>query len=660
MARIRTPGLFWDDTPKLDVKREPPAPVWLAPDYLPGLDEARAFPVELFTPETLCDECARGVPLLVDCESYPNYFLAAFRSTETGRCIFFEESPGGSFDRNALAGIVQSFLTIGFNSKSYDMPMIDLAASGLSAEQLNMCSREIIEQGLNGSDVCHAYKAKRLRGNHIDLMPVAPLDGSLKIYAGRLHAPRMQDLPFPPGTVLSYEQALIVRWYCIGSDLPATWYVWDALRDQLKLRERMSAMYGVDLRSRSDAQIAEAVIVGQIERIRGKRPERPQIDAGTAYFYQPAPWLRFETDAMRHAFKIATTSQFVVGLSGAITLPPALAELKIAIGAGVYQLGIGGLHSTEKCAAHYSDDENVLIDRDVASYYPAVILNTQLAPPHLGQDFLNVYREIVAQRLAAKKAKDTTTADSLKITINGSFGKFGSPYSTLYAPSLLIQVTITGQLSLLMLIEWLELSGIPVVSANTDGIVIKCPRSKIATMDRVVKSWEAATNFETEATEYAAIYSRDVNNYLAVKPDGSTKGKGIMANPWGDPKTAIFRFHKNPACQICVIAATQWLAKRVPIAQTVEECRDMRQFVAIRRVKGGAVKDGVWLGKAVRFYYAKGVMGEIVYALSGNRVPDTDGAKPMLDLLPETPLDLDRARYIADAESLVLSLGVTL
>src|SRR3546814_14028970 len=51
-------------------------------------------------------------------------------------------------------------------------------------------------------------------------------------------------------------------------------------------------------------------------------------------------------------------------------------------------------------------------------------------------------------------------ADSLKIVINGSFGKFGSKYSILYAPNFLTQTTLTGQLSILLLIEMLEMAGI--------------------------------------------------------------------------------------------------------------------------------------------------------------------------------------------------------
>src|SRR5206468_2305863 len=121
----------------------------------------------------------------------------------------------------------------------------------------------------------------------------------------------------------------------------------------------------------------------------------------------------------------------------------------LTVGECTYKMGIGGLHSTESEVAHIAEADTLLLDRDVVSYYPSIILNQHLFPSHLGRDFLRVYRSIVERRVGAKKAGNKVVADSLKITINGSFGKLGSIYSILFAPDLMIQVTITGQLALL-------------------------------------------------------------------------------------------------------------------------------------------------------------------------------------------------------------------
>ena len=254
--------------------------------------------------------------------------------------------------------------------------------------------------------------------------------------------------------------------------------------------------------------------------------------------------------------------------------------------------------------------------------------------------------------LETELKRTTAEMDGKKISINGSFGKFGSMYSKLYAPQLLIQVTLTGQLSLLMLIERMELAGVKVISANTDGIVMRFPRVMQSTVDEIVSQWEADTDFLTEETEYTALYSRDVNGYLAIKPDGTAKGKGKYAIGKG-----IFRFHKNPVNTICIEAAIAYLTKGTLPIVTISACRDIRKFLTVQAVKGGAVKDGIFLGKAVRWYYALGAGGEIIYASSGNKVPKSDGARPIMELPGEFPHDMDFPRYERETAEILAEIG---
>ena len=173
------------------------------------------------------------------------------------------------------------------------------------------------------------------------------------------------------------------------------------------------------------------------------------------------------------------------------------------------------------------------------------MINSGKYPTSLGASFGVHFKAIADERLAAKRTlqrlkkigvsggeeydKAKVGDDGGKIMINGTFGKTGSPYSILFAPEMLIQTTLTGQLSLLMLIEWHEHYGIPIVSANTDGIVVNCPRDKVSLSEALITEWQTRTGLEMETVEYKAIYSRDVNNYFAVKSDGSVKRKGEYA-----------------------------------------------------------------------------------------------------------------------------------
>jgi len=251
----------------------------------------------------------------------------------------------------------------------------------------------------------------------------------------------------------------------------------------------------------------------------------------------------------------------------------------------------------------------------------------------------------------------SVTTDSIKISVNGSFGKLGSKYSALYAPDLMLQVTITGQLALLMLIERIESVGIPVVSANTDGIVMKCPKVRYDELNLIIEQWENDTNFKTEETQYKAVYSRDINNYIAVKTDGKCKTKGAYNNPWSDHKSAIFRFHKNPQTTICIEAVVELISKGNEIEKTISNCNEISKFVAVRNVKGGAVKSGKYLGKVVRWYYAKGEQGYIEYKVNGNKVPKSDGGKPCMGLPAEFPNDIDYDWYIKEAEGILFDIG---
>lgn len=585
-----------------------------------------------------------GGTLILDCEVYINYFLLQFLNVDTDKLIKFEL--GLPFNAQKLSWILHSYRTIGFNSIKYDMPIIWYAYLHQSTEQIKRLSDEIIFQNTwpklleKGAACYHPFKIWPTQ--HVDLIEVCPLRGSLKLYGGRLHAPRIQDLPFDVNSPLSADQSPIVCDYNI-SDLLATKILFNNLTEQLQLRTDLSREYNQDLMSKSDAQIAEAVISSELKRLTGKWPSKPKIDGTTSFYYKPPAFVQFLTPALQKVLDKVCAIKYSLMDNGRLNKGD-IDNISIPIGNGIYRMGSGGLHSSEKNVAIKAENGYRLLDRDVSSYYPAIVLNCELYPSHLGISFLEVYKTIVARRIAAKKSGHIAISECLKICINGTFGKTGSPYSVLYAPEMMIQITVTGQLALLMLIEKLELEGITVVSANTDGILIYSDKE----CGHIIKAWEQHTGFVTEETEYEAIYSRDVNAYLAIKKDGSTKGKNVYYDPWRG-KTArdgYWRFQKNPSSQICIEAIEKLLINSTPIEQTVKLCTDIRKFVFVKNVTGGAHKDGEYLGKVCRWYMAKGISGTINYINSGNKVPDTEGAKPAMDLPETLPNDINYEWYV--------------
>lgn len=591
--------------------------------------------------------------VIVDCEVYRNYFLLAARQIGTGKLITVEMHNNGAptVDRAKVASMMKNNTTISFNGLSYDLPIITAFIIGKTNSELKDLSDAIIKMSLPTWQVLRKKSIHVPKNwDHIDLIEVAPDKASLKIYGGRLGVQKMQDLPIEPEAIISDEDADILRRYCVN-DLDVTQALFDKLAEQVQLRRSMSEQYGIDLRSKSDAQIAEAIIKSEYTKITGKTAYRPGIDQ-QFFKYQNPGIIEFETPALRETFNRILETKFELGGNGAIKLPDWLKEEPIVVGGVLFQMGIGGLHSCEK--KQFIDVENTnmqLVDYDVASYYPNIILQQKLSPRSMGEPFLKVYRSIVERRLEAKRTGDKVTADTLKICVNGSFGKFGSKWSALYSPELLIQTTITGQLALLMLIERFQARGIQVVSANTDGVVTYCDKSLDPVLREVAFDWMLDTSYELERTEYLRLASRDVNNYVAVKPEWSVKGKGVFA-PTG--------LMKNPAFPIVQKAVMDYLSIGAHVHHTIKSCTDILQFCTVRRVQGGAVWCGDYLGKAVRFYYSDQVAADVSihYAKNNNnRVPLSNGARPLMTVPDIIPGDLDYHRYIDAAEKLLSEVG---
>lgn len=588
--------------------------------------------------------------LFLDIEVYKNYFLALFM-TEEGKVKRFEIFNGD--DSNFNSEEVLALMTaagveiVTFNGNNFDIPILTYALVTKDTMQIKKRSDLIIERGVKPWQF---YRQEALEApdiDHIDLFEVAPGRVGLKTYGGRMSSARLQELPIAPDSIITEDQVQLLRQYC-RNDTIVTRDLFNALKDQVNLRRAMSAEYGVDLRSKSDAQIAEAVLKAEFQRMTSDMPVRVEPNY-TSFFYEPPSYIGFKSEQLREVLRVVCNAEFVLDEdTGHVKMPKGIDELKIVISGRSYKLGIGGLHSQESEAAHYSDADNILIDRDVESYYPRMMLNMNMRPGGFGEYFNLVFGNILEERLAAKHAGNMVKSNSLKIVLNGTFGKTSNKYSTLYSPEFMVRTTLTGQLTLLMLIEALESRDIPVVSANTDGIVIKCPRARKDYLDELIGKWEKHTGLKTEETVYRALYSRDVNNYIAVKENGSYKAKGVYAP---------VSLSKNPQVPICAEAVAMLLTKGVSLEKTIRDCKDITKFLTLRAVTGGAVKDDQPIGKVVRWYYAVGVEGAIHYATNGNMVPRSEGAKHLMDLPDQFPDDVDYAWYLAECDEILMSIG---
>ena len=577
------------------------------------------------------------MPLALDTECYPNFHLICINDKEWHTSDKYSVE-----DRKEIRDTMRASTTYGFNSIHYDMPIIHALIQGKSVKMLYAISKDIIE---NGSPHWITYREHRIEQysgfDHFDIKEPSPaVMISLKMYGARMHMKQLQDLPYDPHTKLTEDQKQEVIAYCFN-DIATTKALYSAIKGRAKLRNELTEKYGQDLRSKSDAQIAEAIIKSEVESVKkSKEPDYVEYDF---------PKFIRRTTATAEVYDFIADRKFELK-NGKITLPKEMPN--VTIGEMLYKFGVGGIHSTESSQEVKPTKNQILADRDVGSYYPAIILELGLYPEGVGKKFLTTYRKIFEQRLEAKelaKMGDKSAAllrDGYKIALNGSYGKFGSPYSFLYSPQLLLQTTLTGQLALLQLVEALHKKGITTVSANTDGIVSIMDKELYDVYDETCKKWEELTGFNLEETRYRSLNSANVNNYIAITPEGEVKGKGDYAEP---------SLMKSPRCAILSTAVKSYLLNGTKISKTIRECKDITQFIAVRQVKGGGVWRDDELGKVVRWYYS--TKGEaITYVSNGNKVATSDGAMPVMTLPDNFPDDIDYDLYIDKANKMLEKL----
>ena len=602
----------------------------------------------------------RSNMVIMDIECYPNYFLIAFRDVNNPKRTKHFEMRGDKqqLDTEAIRKWLRSATIITFNGNHYDMPMVMYALTGASCSELKESSDAIIIDGMKSWEFMKAYDLKYPQSlDHIDIFEIPAGTLSLKAYSARIGCKKLQDLPIDPDKWLTEAEMDAIALYC-NNDTMNTLQLFTFTNDKgemvikqaVDLRAETSQKYGMDLRSKSDAQFGEAVFKSEIEKVIGKRLFKPEFHTVKKKFKYDIPdFIYFDTPVLQDLLDVIRNTVFRVKPTGHVEMPESLSDFKIQINQGLYTIGIGGLHSNESGQSVVAADDEIISDADVASYYPSIIINGRYYPANCGLPFLRIYTHFRDERVRLKHVEGMELICQIyKIALNGSFGKLSSMYSFLYDPKMLIQVTLTGQLSLLMLIERIEALGARIISANTDGIVIHAKKAIWDKVERVVALWEIDTNFTMEFNPYSQIHSQSVNSYLALTTSGKWKQKGDFA------KRGLTQSGNN---QVCIEAIKAYLKDGTPIRETIEQHDNFLDFTNFQQVKGGAYKDGGYLGKVVRWYYSTNTSTTIVNA-KGNNVPLTKGAMPVMDLPDATPTDIDFDWYVREAYDMLAKLGV--
>lgn len=246
-------------------------------------------------------------------------------------------------------------------------------------------------------------------------------------------------------------------------------------------------------------------------------------------------------------------------------------SLNVVINGHEYVFGVGGIHSSVEPQLVESDDEYIIIDLDVASYYPNLAIKNTLYPKHLSDQFCKTYEALYEERKTHPKG--TPENASIKLALNATYGNSNNQYSPFYDPQYTMAITVNGQLSLCMLLEQiLKLEGATSVQSNTDGITVRVRREDSDKVDELTREWEEITKLEMERADYSAMYIRDVNSYIAIyEGSGKVKAKGAYE--------ITEEHHKNQSMKVVQKAVNKHLSTGEPIEDLIKNHDDKYDFM---------------------------------------------------------------------------------
>lgn len=522
-----------------------------------------------------------------DLETYPNIFTAYFLHPLTGSEIVFEISDR----KNQMLEFVDFIRAlkntgcymVGFNNLGFDYPIVHYILknpAAISVGSIYHRAMQIINTPWERR-FDHIIYDSEVIIPQIDLFKVHHFDNenrrvSLKVLEFNMRMENVQDLPFLPGTVLDNNQKDTLIKYN-RHDVHATRDFLIESIGLLNFRHELSKKYDRNFLNANDTKIGKDYFIMELEKsIPGscysydtgsKKPRqslRPQIHLKDVVL----PYIYFSNENFNRVlqyFKTQTISQ-TVGV---------FAELSATVDGFTFWFGAGGIHGSIDGGTVYSDDEYVIYDWDVASYYPNLAIANKLFPEHLSIDFCTIYKDVFDQRRLYKKG--TAENAMLKLALNGVYGDSNNKYSPFYDPKYTMAITINGQLLLCLLAERLmKIPGLQMIQANTDGLTVRLPRAHVDTMKAVCTWWQKFTLLELESAIYKRMFIRDVNNYIAEYDNGKLKRKGAYEYD--------IEWHQNHSALIVPRAVESYLIHGADVRQFITAYIDPHDFMLLAKV----------------------------------------------------------------------------
>lgn len=505
-------------------------------------------------------------------------------------------------------------LLIGFNSIKFDDLLLmemyinkDIVLAGNTNWRAIQIIKNLADNIISNNDINYKYFDEDLKKfkqwwTSIDLLMSlfeTIARKGLKQSAINIKWYRIEDLPIRPDALVSKDQFPKIFDYNFN-DCLITRALHLKKKKEFELRINIGAKYDVNVLTSNRSSIADRLMTKfyvdytglKYYQFKDKRTSRSLINFGDIINSR----INFITPELKAIGEEIRNTEFYIDKKFV---------KKVLFRNKGYNIRTGGLHSVDRPARFQVDGINMFMrDADVSSYYPALIYNEGVCPAHLASvAFNHIVLMIMTDRLKYKsdaklfknegryaEAGDAKVgAEALKIVANsGLFGKMGYD-GWLYDPKAMYQVTLNGQLYLMMLIEQYEEAGIEVISANTDGIIAKFNKTKLDDYEKISKEWQKFTKLSLEFTDYIKYVRTSVNSYIAIKKEWLTDPNGEDNIKRKDEFLIEVELSKGFNAPIVAIAIDKWIVNGIRIEETIRNHNDIYDYCI--SVKTGEVYD---------------------------------------------------------------------
>ena len=545
------------------------------------------------------------VILVYDIEVFQNIFHCAIKDTETGKITLFEISNR----KNQLQELVEFFkefenvegswnnsyttdyqfntnkIFAGYNNIHYDNPIINYIIDYYNVMKdktyIEICksifnlSKTILNSKEGEEGIWKKWKYQQWFES-FDLLTMlysTQLRVGLKEMQVTMQYPNVQEFVYDWDIPLVESKFDEMIQYNIN-DVESTSELLDRCKKDIELRIAIEDEYGVRVLSKDGVNIGMKIITqkylektGQtwwdIKDLRSPMDKIPLKDVILPFIKYDSPILRDMLDTL----KKQTVSPGRKGY-----------EYKFIFNNLRYTIGVGGIHSVNDPEIIIPKEDEYLIDCDVASLYPSMLIQHKFYPKHLGPEFLEIYSKIREERLEAKHNGDKVKNETLKFALNGLSGNLQNEHNFCYSPFAVMQIRVNGQLLLLMLAEKLVEIGCKIIQANTDGLFLICKKNKYEEYQKVCKEWEKLTKLELEEDRFEAMYQYAINDYIAVKEGyHKTKDKKLIKTK-GMFITEVL-LGKGLSPKIIPEAIINYFVDNIPVEETIKNCKDIRKFL---------------------------------------------------------------------------------